>query len=425
MKKFITLLLLLPALKSYCSFEQYFSDGTLRIDYYFAGNDKETHVFFDEMYKEPLWGGTKTLPKSKDNMGNFRYNLYSKETGLLLYSRGMSTLFHEWKTTTEAKEISRTMQVSAIMPFPTSQVMFEIEERNMQTGKFNKIFSLYINPENYFILPGIKQKCEWKKLIDNGDPANLVDIAFIAEGYTASEKDKFYSDVARISNHILSQPPFNEHKNKFNVYALAAVSEESGTDIPGRKIYKNTALNSTFYTFNVDRYLATTDNKSIFDVAANVPYDAIIILVNSGEYGGGGFYNWYSLVTSDNSLSENIAVHELGHSFAGLADEYYTSEVAYNDFYNLKVEPWEENITTLVDFNSKWKDMVTSGTPTPTLRERQYRDVVGVFEGGGYAAKGIYSPMQDCMMNSGRGTFCPVCQRTIEKMIDYLTEIEN
>ncbi|MDR0561039.1 MAG: IgA Peptidase M64 [Prevotellaceae bacterium] len=402
------------------SFEKYFTDGTLRIDYYCAGKTGQTEIFLDELLREPYWGGAKKLHDKKDPAGNIRYNAYDKNSGKLLYSKGMSTLFQEWQSTAEAQSLPRAMSLTATMPFPLSKIVFEIEERRYETGMFKKIFSTEIDPKDYFIRPELRMPAESKKLTDNGASENHIDIVFIAEGYTESEKSKFYDDASRIGRAILSNAPFDKYQNKFNVYAVFGVSKESGTDIPGEKIYRNTVLNSSFYTFNIDRYLTTFDNKNICNMAANVPYDAVFVLVNSNIYGGGGFYNWYATGVADNSVTERTAVHEFGHSFAGLADEYYTSAVAYSDFYNFKTEPWEPNITTLVDFNSKWKNMLDSSTPVPTPRSANWQDKLGVFEGGGYVAKGIFSPAQDCIMNSGRGHFCPVCQRAI---VDKIIEI--
>ena len=199
------------------------------------------------------------------------------------------------------------------------------------------------------------------------------------------------------------------------------LSDESGVTIPGGEIYVKTNINSSFYTFDMDRYLTTFDTKAIYDIAANVPYDAIFVLVNSKRYGGGGFYNHYCEGTVDNQLSRLVAIHEFGHSFAGLADEYYDAEVTYSDFYNLKVEPWEPNITTNVDFASKWKSMISPDVPVPTPREPKFQNSTGMFEGGGYLAKGMYSPRMDCRMKSNeQQSFCPVCQEAIMKMIKVL-----
>src|SRR5665647_3550370 len=212
--------------------------------------------------------------------------------------------------------------------------------------------------------------------------------------------------------------PFSQMNEYFNVYALKTPSVESGTDIPGEHIFRNTLYNSTFYTFDISRYLTTSDMKNIHDMAAVVPYDHLIILVNSTRYGGGGFYNFVNVCTSDHNLSPKVFIHEFGHGFGGLGDEYYTSEVAYNDYYNLNVEPWEPNLTTMADFSSKWKAMVDVKTPVPTPRNGKYVSKVGAFEGGGYITKGIYSPMENCRMKSNEvPDFCPVCQKAIREVI--------
>ena len=263
-----------------------------------------------------------------------------------------------------------------------------------------------------------------KDLLINGYPSEKVDLVILAEGYTAAEADKFYADAQRMTDYMFTIPPFDKLKKDFNVRAIAVPSAESGTDVPGKNIYRNTAFNSSFYTFNQERYLTTNSLKEIADVAAAVPYDQLYVLVNTPIYGGGGFYNHLNLGTADNELSEKVYIHEFGHGFVGLADEYYYDwDPTFQDMYNQKIEPWEENITTLVDFGSKWKDMVQKNTPIPTPRTKKYQKVVGAFEGGGYTSKGVYSPMQDCRMKSNEPKgFCPVCERAIQKIVNFYTK---
>ncbi|MEO8399043.1 MAG: M64 family metallopeptidase, partial [Ignavibacteriaceae bacterium] len=214
-----------------------------------------------------------------------------------------------------------------------------------------------------------------------------------------------------------------ENKNKFNILGIEAPSEESGTDIPPKNIWKKTLFMTKFYTFDLDRYLMTIDNKDIRDAASNVPYDQIVLLVNTEMYGGGAIYNHYSVAVSDNNYSEYIFIHEFGHGFASLGDEYYDSDVAYKDFYSSDVEPLDPNLTTLVNFDSKWKDLVDPSTPIPTPVEDKYIDKVGAFEGGGYVEKGVYRPAYDCTMKSiSINNFCPVCKRAIQQMIDFYSE---
>ena len=254
-----------------------------------------------------------------------------------------------------------------------------------------------------------------------GDKKEKVDLVFVAEGYTAAEQDKFVADAKRFMEALFQTKPYDTRRDDFNVWAVGTISEESGTSVSGKGIYKNTALKTGYYTFGVDRYLTTQDIKPIRDAVWNVPCDAIFLLINTDTYGGGGMYNFYACGTADNDRTPTVFTHEFGHSFAGLADEYFSSEVAYDEeFYNLKFEPWEPNITTLVDFDKKWKDLLPAGTPIPTPLTDQYKDGIGVFEGGGYLSKGIFRPMDHCMMRDLK-EFCPACQRAILKMIDYYT----
>jgi len=404
------------------NFDRYFTGKVLRIDFMFAGNSEKTVVYPAEMKEEAFFGGSRTQLIDPFNYGNFRYELYDSESNTLIYSRGFCSLFQEWQTTAEAKKIERSFYEVAAMPFPKAKSRFVLSLRE-RSGAFRKIYETDIDPDDYFIRKEKPVNAEFTKIFDAGDPATAVDLAFIAEGYRADEMGKFRNDVKRMADALFAETAFGEYKNKFNIWAVEAVSADSGTDMPGERTYVNTALNSSFYTFNTDRYLTTQDIKSVNDYAALVPHDNIIVLINSPRYGGGGIYNYYSGTTVDHPLSPVVFVHEFGHGFAGLADEYYSSEVAYEEFYPLNVEPWEPNITTLVNFESKWKNMIPEGTPVPTPPEEKYSDVTGLFEGGGYSAKGIYRPEIDCRMKSNnKKGFCSVCSEAIREMIGFYTK---
>ena len=343
-------------------------------------------------------------------------------SGIQLYSRTYSTLFAEWQTTDEAKETYRTFSETVVFPFPKKNVIVEFYGRDKQNNLIKK-FEYKIDPNNYFIKKERPMKYETMKVLYNGDPAIKVDVAFIPEGYTEDEMELFKSDCEKFAGYFFNASPFRENKDNFNIWAVLAPSKESGTDIPADNIWRNTLLNSNFYTFDLERYLMTSDNKTMRHVASNVPYEQIYILVNSSKYGGGAIYNHYSVCVNNNIHEEYVFTHEFGHGFAFLADEYYTSDVAYNDYYPLDVEPLERNITTLVDFSSKWSDLVEVDTPVPTPATKEFKDKVGAFEGGGYAAEGVYRPMQDCSMKSiAVDNFCPVCKNTIQDMIDFYTK---
>ncbi len=419
-----TLLLAIMAFLS-CSlmgqshFETCFIDKVLRFDFMFSGNKETTIVYPMGMKQEPHWAGSITNLIDPFNYGNFKYEVFDDTTGTLIYSRGFSSLFQEWQTTEEAKIISRSFYEVATMPFPKKRIRLVISMRK-RDGTFEELYKTRIDPSDYFIRREKPVNVATSELNKGGDPGTSVDLAFIAEGYRADEMKKFHEDVKKMTNALFSEEPFSGYKDRFNIWAVDAVSQDSGTDIPGEGNYVSTALNSSFYTFNLDRYLTTQDIKAVNDYAAAVPHDVIIVLINSNKYGGGGVYNYYSGTTAGNNLSQKVFLHEFGHGFAGLADEYYNSSVAYDEFYPLNIEPWEPNITTMVNFGSKWKNEVGKGTPVPTPAEDQYANVTGVFEGGGYSAKGIYRPEIDCRMKSnGSKGFCTVCRNAIKSMIEY------
>ncbi|SHF25113.1 Peptidase M64 N-terminus [Mariniphaga anaerophila] len=419
-QKFLFILLALPMfLSGQEDFATYFQKKSLRFDFLLGGNSDKVTVYPQQIKQEPYWAGSLVNLIDTFGYGTYRFCVSDAESEKLLFSKGFSTLFQEWQTTSEAKEMNRAFYHAAIFPFPKNKVNFKIEARQWD-GNFKTIFEEEIDPADYFILDENPQPFEAVAIENNGAPSEKVDLVILAEGYTLNEMEKFKSDARRVTGYLFEEEPFKSNRDKFNVTALLTPSVDSGTDVPGESIYVNTIFNSTFYTFDIDRYLTTSDMKSIYDAAAAVPYDHIYVLVNTERYGGGGFYNFLSVCTSDNLLSKEVFVHEFGHGFAGLGDEYYTSSVAYEEFYNLEVEPWEPNLTTLVDFDKKWKSMVASSVPIPTPRKPKFSATVGVFEGGGYTAKGIYSPVMDCRMKSNRAEgFCPVCIDAIQRVIDF------
>lgn len=400
-------------------FDTYFTGKVLRFDFMFSGNKQNTIVYPVGMKQEAYWAGSKSNLIDPFNYGNFKYEVFDDTTGVLIYSRGFSSLFQEWQTTDEARSLSRSFYEVATMPFPKNKVRLVLSMRKRDCT-FEEIFKIRIDPSDYFIRREKPVNVGVSEIIRGGDPSTSVDLAFIAEGYRSDEMKKFHEDVKKMADALFAEDPFSTYKDRFNIWAIDAVSEESGTDIPGEGIYVNTALNSSFYTFNLDRYLTTQDIKSVNDYAAAAPHDAIIVLINSNRYGGGGVYNYYSGTTAGHNLSEKVFIHEFGHGFAGLADEYYNSSVAYDEFYPLNVEPWEPNITTMVNFGAKWKKDIRQDVPVPTPLDEKYSRLTGAFEGGGYSAKGIYRPEMDCRMKSnGPKGYCSVCRDAIRRMIEF------
>jgi len=418
----VTLLCKINITVAQVRYGDHFTDEKLRFDFLFAGNKDQVHVYPVGMKREPFWAGPGKLLTDPSGYGNFRYLVCNAESGELLFSRGFSSLFQEWQTTAEAGRMERAFYQALFFPFPKKEVTLKIEFRDKK-GVFQSLYETKIDPADYFIGRDAPRSFASLQIEKNGRPERNVDLVFLSDGYTNEERDRFYGDAGRLTEALFSAEPFSGNRKHFNVTAQFIPSEESGVDIPGESIYKNTALNSTFYTFDLDRYLTTSDMKSVYDAVAGVPWDFLVVLVNTERYGGGGVFQQLTVCSSSHELSPKVLVHELGHSFAGLADEYYSSAVAYEEFYPLAVEPWEPNITTMVNFESKWKQLLSPGIPVPTPRTPEYRLTTGVFEGGGYMAKGIFSPAQDCRMKSNvTDRFCPVCSAAIQKSIDWYSE---
>jgi hypothetical protein len=422
MKKIILLILLALTIGAQAQFKDHFKNKTLRIDYIHSGNSVEEDYELDTLYTEKYWGGSKTNLIDKFNYGNYKFEVYDAETNKLLYSRAYSSLFREWQATPEAEGNYKAFDETIVLPYPKSPVNISFYSRNKDLS-WDKEFILPLNPKIRDVKKNKQNKFRKSKIHYSGKPNDKLDIVIIAEGYTEEEMEKFKNDCERFKGYILESEPYKQNKDKINIWAVNSISEESGTDLPGDDIWKNTVVGTNFYTFGSERYLTTEDMKSVRDVAANAPYDQIFILVNHEKYGGGGIYNYYSLGTSDNPAGDFLFQHEFGHAFAGLADEYYTSDVAVEDFYPLDVEPWEPNISTLVDFNSKWQNMIRVDTPVPTPATEEFEYTIGVYEGGGYVAKGVFRPYIDCTMKSVKyDAFCPVCKRAIQRMIDFYAE---
>lgn len=414
--------MLILTIGAQAQFKEHFKNKSLRVDYMHSGSATEEFYTFDTLFAEKYWGGSKVNLIDAFDYGNYKFEVYDAMTNELLYSRGYSSLFREYQATEEGADNYKSFDETVIFPYPKHKVNIAFFSRQKDLS-WRKEFILPIDPEAGDIHKNTNKKFSRSKVHYSGKPDKKLDIVIIAEGYTAEQMEKFDLDCERFKGYILESEPYNRNKDKINIWAVHAVSEESGTDLPGEDSFKNTVVGTNFNTFGSERYLTTEDIKSVRDVAANVPYDQIFILVNHEKYGGGGIYNFYSLGTSDNPSGDFLFQHEFGHAFAGLGDEYYASEVAVEDFYPTNVEPWEPNITTLIKFSDKWQNMVSHSTPVPTPASSEYENTVGVYEGGGYVAKGVYRPYIDCTMKSVKyNAFCPVCKRAIQQMIDFYSE---
>ncbi len=422
MKTTFTAILLALCLNSMAQFSSFFEDRTLRVDYYHSGDKNSEYYSIDQCYIEPYWGGSKVNMMDIFDYGKYKFEVIDLVYDSAIYSRTYCTLFSEWQTTDEASKTVKSFSETVVFPLPKHKVRVDFYSRN-KLGIWERKFQYEVDPKSYFVTQERRLEYPNFEILKSGDPATCVDIVMLPEGYTKDEMDKFKKDCKKFADYLFTCRPYDKYKKKFNIWGINAPSAESGTDYPGTYTWKKTILNSTFYTFDSERYLMSSDNRSIRDLAANAPYDQIYIIVNSDHYGGGAIYNHYATCISDNKYGAYVFTHEFGHCFAGLGDEYYDSETSYVDFYPLNLEPWEPNLTTLVNFDIKWKDMLAATTPIPTPNNGVEKPTPGVYEGGGYVAKGVYRPAYDCTMKSiSEDNFCPVCTRAIIKMIDFYTK---
>ena len=405
------------------NFNDYFADKTLRLDYLFVGNAQHQEVTLRELSCQPGWAGRRHHLSELPLKGDGQIHVRDKASGVEIYSHSFSSLFQEWLDTDEAQGSTKGFENTFLVPFPIRPV--EIETLLFDArGEVATRFVHTVDPSDILIhLKGTGEILPHKYIWKGGDVEQCIDIAILAEGYTEEEMERFYLDAEVATESLFNHEPFRSMKERFNIVAVASPSIDKGVSVPRLGEWRHTAFSSHFSTFYSDRYLTTSNVFAIHDALAGIPYEHIIILANTDEYGGGGIYNAYTLTTAHHKDFRPVVVHEFGHSFGGLADEYFYENDTMTDTTPLDVEPWEQNITTRVDFGSKWQDMLVKGTPIPTPVAESKRYPVGVYEGGGYSTKGVYRPADYCRMRVNEWPeFCPVCQRALRRLIDFYTQ---
>ena len=392
------------------------------MDYLFTGDATTQEISLDKLSSWEGWAGRKHRVGELPLKGNGQVEVSDEATGQVIYRTSFSSLFSEWLSTDEAQTTRRSFEATFLVPYPKQTVKVKVSLLNARHEVISAM-THRVDPKDILIHAMGQRITPHKYLLKSGTPDRCVDIAICAEGYTADEMELFYKDAQVACDALFDHEPFKSMKNRFNVVAVASPSLDSGVSVPRLGVWKQTAFGSHFSTFYSDRYLTTLQVKSIHDALAGIDYEHIIILANTDEYGGGGIYNSYTLTTAHHPMFRPVVVHEFGHSFGGLADEYFYDNDVMTDTYPLDIEPWEQNITTQVNFDSKWKDMLPKGTPNPTPINQKEKYPVGVFEGGGYSAKGIYRPAYNCRMRTNENPeFCPVCQRALRRLIEFYTE---
>ena len=391
-------------------FNKVFSDSTLRIDYIFSGNANQQHIAVDQLNVMPRWYGKKQRLAELPIEGNGQITVRDHHTKRTLYRNSFSTLFQEWLTYDEAKHTSRSFENVFLVPMPKDTVDITVTLNDNRRETTTQLTHTVAPSDILIKRIGERNRTPFETLQTAKDTSRCIHIAFLAEGYRTDEMDIFLKDAAEATEALFAHEPFKAMRNRFNIIAVKAPSADSGTSEPSKGVWKNTALHSHFDTFYSNRYLTTLRLKTVHDWLAGLPYEHIIILVNTHQYGGGGILNSYNLSMTHHPSFKPVVVHEFGHSFAGLADEYaYDFEEI--PMYPPDVEPWEQNITTKVKFSDKWQDMMEK---VPS---------VGLIEGAGYSLKGIFRASHDCRMRTNdTPEFCPVCQRAIQRVIDFYTK---
>jgi hypothetical protein len=459
-----------PAAPAGSGFEARFTGRTLRCDYFHGGIAKEEHVSLDKLRLEGAWPGSRVHLQDDTNLGKYFFEVIDPATNQAIWSRGFSSIYGEWETTGEAAAGTwRTFHESMRFPEPRGKVQLVLKKRGAD-GAFREIFSTLADPASRFVdrspLPAAGKV--WT-VFENGPPAVKVDLLVLGDGYSAAETAKFHADVRRLTAALFATEPYKSHRSDFNLRAIDLPSPASGVTDPRTATWHRTPLGLAYNAFDSERYMLTFADEAVREAAAQAPYEALILLSNSRKYGGGGIFNLWNTAAVDSAESAYLLVHEFGHSFAGLGDEYYTSQVSYETFNPAGGEPWEPNVTALLDpQHFKWRDLVAVGTPVPTpwnqeaydklvlgyedkrhaLRERnapeeemealfqevrekttpmlraeKYFGIVGAFQGASYQAKGLYRPEVDCIMFSRNPkSFCTVCARAIERMIRMYAE---
>jgi hypothetical protein len=435
---------------------------TLRVDYGHTGDATSEHFGVDRVVLEPLpWPGDLTKAIDTSNLGRYCFEVADKATGRLLYSRGFASVYGEWETTDEAKSLNRSFSESLRFPQPDAPVRIQVKKRDARNA-FKTLWTFDLDPRNPLIERAPAPDAGGLITLQrSGASPDKVDLLILGDGYTAAERGKFEQQARLVMEKLFEQAPFREHRKDFNVWALCPPSPESGISRPSTGIHRRTPLGTTYDAFGSERYVLAFDNRALRDIAAQAPYEFVEILVNAETYGGGGIHNLYSTAAAGNSSIGYLFVHEFGHHFAGLADEYYTSDVAYTGS-SARPEPWEPNVTADPK-NPKWKALLTHGVPLPTpwqkdvfeahslayqkerralraanrpetemdalfAREKVFETKllgtdthsgqVGTFEGANYEARGYYRSQEDCIMFSRDDAgFCTACRAAIERVI--------
>lgn len=410
------------------TYEAWFTDAAMRIDLFHSGSAPGSAYTLDEVVFEPLWPGTRVHLIDPFGFGTWRFRVHDLASGTELFRQGYASLFDEWSGTPEAvRGVRRSMSESVRFPWPRKPIVLYLDFRK-KDGAFAEVFSLAVDPSSHQISRA-RPYADFEVVELNAGPApqHAMDVLIVPEGYSRDDEAKLRADLKRFSRIFLDYEPWRSHRDRIRIRGVVAVSRQSGVSEPRKGMFRDSILGAEFNTFDAERYLTVLHTKRLRQIASLAPYDTLFVMANTGRYGGGGVYNQWSVFVSDNEYDDYVMLHEFGHHMGGLADEYYDSAISNDEdlMYPPGVEPWEPNLSAFLGASRdhiKWRDLILHSTPVPTPEGPVATERVGLFEGAGYKAKGLYRPQQDCkMFHKGLVGFCKVCSRSLVSMLHYYT----
>ena len=458
-------------------FAEHFEDATLRVDLYHHGDATAEAVTVDRWLREVPWAGPRSRLDDPSPVGSYRVEVRSVDGDAVLFGASFDALFTEYRATEPALAgVARTYRESLRVPFPRHAVRIVLSARHVGVEP-RRLLDVTVDPETDRIATEPPPAgVQIVPAVTGPAHSAAFDVVVLGEGY--DDRDRFRAHLRRFADLLLSEEPYATLRDRISVTGLLPPSSDRGCDEPSHGVWRDTPFDASFDAFGSPRYLLTENTRALRDVASTVPYDTIIVMVDHARYGGGGIYGQYCIFTADNPWAGYLLLHELGHSFGGLGDEYYASGVAYTDLHPTDHEPPQPNLTALLDPTTlKWRDLVDDDVPLPTpwdkatfdaaeyawqqrrralqdgiaearrrgapepevaaleeqleqgARERadassrqlaaeRWAGRVGAFEGAGYASTGLYRPSVDCLMfTRGLKPLCPVCRRAVAARI--------
>jgi len=464
------------------TFSEHFVDATLRVDLYHHGDATTEAVTVDRWLREIPWAGPRARLDDPSPVGSYRVEVRSLDGDAVLFGTSFDSLFTEYRATGPAiAGVPRTYAESVRVPFPRHAVRIVLTARHVGVEP-RTLLDVTVDPEaDRIATEPPPAGVEVVPVVTGPAHTDAFDVVVLGEGY--DDSDRFRAHLRRFSDLLLSEEPYTTLRDRITVTGLLPPSTHRGCDEPSHAVWRDTPFDASFDAFGSPRYLLTENTRALRDVASKVPYDAIIVMVDHGRYGGGGIYGQYCIFTADNPWAGYLMLHELGHSFGGLGDEYYASGVASTDLHPTDREPPQANLTALLDPDAlKWRDLVGDDVPLPTpwdkatydaaeyawqqrrralqdriaearrhgepvpeitaleaqlergARERsdassrqlaaeRWAGRVGAFQGAGYASTGLYRPAVDCLMfTRGLKPLCPVCRRAVADRIRAASE---